>query len=113
MARTTKTEFIAHALRRWLGQRGVGTLFIAQGSPWENGYTESFNSRLRNELLDRELFTSVNEARVLLEQHRIGHNGNRPHSPLGFQTPDALMQKWQMENQGQGSNKEENNPRLS
>ncbi len=105
-------EFIAHALRRWLGQRGVGTLFIAPGSPWENGYSESFNSRLRDELLNRELFTSVHEARVLLEQHRIGHNEKRPHSSLNFQTPDAFMRRWQTENQGRGE-KEENQPGLS
>jgi len=105
-------EFIAHALRRWLGQRGVGTLFIAPGSPWENGYTESFNSRLRDELLNRELFTSVHEARVLLEQHRISHNEKRPHSSLNFQTPDAFMRRWQTENQGRGE-KEENQPGLS
>ena len=94
-------EFIAHALRRWLGWRGVGTLFIAPGSPWENGYVESFNSRLRDELLDRELFTSVYEARVLLEQYRCGHNTDRPHSSLSFETPDAFMRQWCMEHRGQ------------
>ncbi len=93
-------ESIAHALRYWLGRRGVGVLFIAPGSPWENGYTESFNSRLRDELLDRELFTSVHETRVLLEQHRVGHNGDRPHSSLDFETPDAFMRQWCTANQG-------------
>ncbi len=74
---------IANAQRRWLARRGTGTLYIEPGSPWENAYTESFNSRLRDELLNGELFTSLLEARVLLEQHRKEHNETRPHgSPL-------------------------------
>ena len=105
-------EFIANALRRWLAWRGVGTLFIAPGSPWENGYVESFNSRLRDELLDRELFTSLHEARVLLEQHRRGHNGDRPHSSLNFQTPDAFVHSWFLRNRRQGQD-QTINPGLS
>jgi len=106
------SEFTAKAVRKWLNRVGVKTLYIEPGSPWENGYTESFNSRLRDELLDRELFTSVHEARVLLEQHRVGHNSDRPHSSLGFQTPDAFMRRWCAENQGR-DHKEEINPGLS
>jgi len=87
-------ELIATALRRWLGRRGTGTLFIEPGSPWENAYVESFNSRLRDELLDRELFTSLLEARVLLEDHRTEHNEVRPHSSLDYETPNAFFASW-------------------
>ena len=80
-------EFMAEAVRSWLKDSGVGTLFIEPGSPWENAYMESFNSRLRDRLLDRELFTSLTEARVLAEQHRVYHNLERPHSSLDYRTP--------------------------
>lgn len=94
-------ELIATALRRWLACRGTGTLYIEPGSPWENAYGESFNSRLRDELLDRELFTSLREARVLLEQHRIEHNEVRPHSSLEYETPKAFFEGWLMRKQEQ------------
>jgi putative transposase len=81
------SEFIARTVREWLAEAGVGTLFIEPGSPWENGYSESFNSRFRDELLDRELFSSVLEAAVLAEQYRVDHNLERPHSSLGYLTP--------------------------
>jgi putative transposase len=80
-------EFIARAVREWLAASGVETLFIEPGSPWENGYSESFNSRFRDEFLDRELFSSVLEARVLAEGFRMDHNLARPHSSLGYLTP--------------------------
>ena len=80
-------EFISHAIRQWLQASGVQTLFIEPGSPWENAYVESFNGRLRDELLDRELFTSLEEARVVLEDHRLDYNHRRPHSSLGYLTP--------------------------
>lgn len=70
---------------------GVKTLFIEPGSPWENAYIESFNSRLRDELLDQEIFTSLTEARVLAEQYRVFHNLDRPHSFLGYLTPAEFM----------------------
>ncbi len=88
------SEFIAAAIRKWLEDAGVGTLYIAPGSPWENGYTESFNSRLRDELLDRELMASLAEARYLLEAHRRDYNQRRPHSSLGQQTPEAFHALW-------------------
>ncbi len=66
---------------------GVGTLYIEPGSPWENAYVESFNSRLEDELLGRELFTSLLEAKVLIEQYRLEYNHERPHSSLGYRTP--------------------------
>ena len=80
-------EFAARAVRRWLGAVGVRTLFIAQGSPWENGYVESFNGKLRDELLNPELFDTLLEARVLVERWRRTYNAVRPHSALGYRTP--------------------------
>jgi putative transposase len=80
-------EFIARAIQEWLGDRGVGPLYIEPGSPWENGYIESFHGRFRDELLDRELFSSVREAKVLAEQWRLDYNHHRPHSSLGYKTP--------------------------
>ena len=81
------SEFIARIVQEELAEAGVSTLFIAPGSPWENGYSESFNSRFRDELLDRELFWSVREAAVLAEQHRVDYNLERPHMSLGYLTP--------------------------
>ena len=83
-------EFIAKAVREFLQKRGTRTLFITPGSPWENGYSESFNSRFRDELLNRELFTSLTEAQVLVEEHRLDYNECRPHSSLGYRTPQGF-----------------------
>ena len=80
-------EFTAKAIRKWLTRLGVKTLFIEPGSPWENGYIESFNGKLRDELLDREIFTTLEEARVLIEQWRREYNQTRPHSALGYRPP--------------------------
>lgn len=80
-------EFIAAALREWLKVSGVGTLYIEPGAPWENGFNESFNSRFRDELLNGELFTSLREAKVVTEDHRLAYNHRRPHSSLGYLTP--------------------------
>ncbi len=80
-------EFVSDAVRSWLKTADVRTLFIKPGSPWENPYVESFNSRLRDEFLNREVFTSLTEAQVLAEQHRVYHNLDRPHSSLGYLTP--------------------------
>ena len=80
-------ELIANAVKEWLATFGVKTLYIEPGSPWENAYSESFNSRFRDELLNRELFTSLTEAKVLIEQYRIAHNHERPHSSLCWRTP--------------------------
>ena len=71
-------EFCAQALREWLGRIGVKTLYIQPGSPWENGYNESFNGKLRDELLDREIFYTLQEAKVLIEQWRRHYNRVRP-----------------------------------
>lgn len=80
-------EFAARAVRDWLGRLGVGTLFIAPGSPWENGYIESFNGKVRDELLNPELFDTLLEAKVLTERWRRGYNTVRPHSALGYRPP--------------------------
>ncbi len=80
-------EFTARAVRKWLNRLGVRTLFIERGSPWENGYIESFNGKLRDELLNREIFTTLEEARVLIEQWRKECNQIRPHSALRYQPP--------------------------
>jgi len=81
------SEFTAKAIRKWLNSLGVKTLFIEPGSPWENGYIESFNGKLRDELLNREVFTTLTEAKVLIEQWRREYNQVRPHSSLGYQPP--------------------------
>ena len=83
-------EFVARAVRRWLDQAGVQTLFIEKGSPWENGYVESFNGKLRDELLNRELFLSLEEARWVIDRWRLDFNHHRIHSALNYQTPAAF-----------------------
>lgn len=83
-------EFIAQAVTRWLDRAGVKTLFVAKGSPWENGYVESFNSRFRDELLDRELFLGLADARWVVDRWRLDYNHHRPHSSLDYQTPAAF-----------------------
>jgi transposase InsO family protein len=80
-------EFIAEAVRSWLARRGSKTLYIEPGSPWENAYSETFNSRFRDELLDREMFETLKEAKVIIEDHRLDYNHRRPHSSLGYRTP--------------------------
>ncbi len=80
-------EFTAKAVREWLSRVNVQTLFIEPGSPWENGYVESFNGKLRDELLDREIFYTLIEAQVLIERWRRDYNWKRPHSALGYRPP--------------------------
>ncbi len=80
-------EFTAKVVRAWLERIGVRTPFIERGSPWENGYNESFNGKLRDELLDREIFYSLREAEVLIERWRQHYNTVRPHSALGYRPP--------------------------
>lgn len=80
-------EFIAAAVKEWLAISGVKTLYIEPGSPWENAYSETFVSRMRDELLDRELFVNLKEAQVLLEDYRKHYNHERPHGALGYLTP--------------------------
>ena len=80
-------EFVAKAVRDWLSRLDVGTLFIEPGSPWQNGYIKSFNGKLRDELLNREIFTTLEEAKVLTEVWRREYNQVRPHSALGYKPP--------------------------
>ena len=81
------SEFTAESVRAWLKRLGVGTLYIEPGSPWENGYIESFNGRLRAEFLNGELFDTLLEAKVLTERWRKEYNTIRPHSSLGYRPP--------------------------
>ena len=81
------SEFTAKVVREWLHDLGVKTLFIEPGSPWENGYIESFNGKLRDELLNREIFTTLLEAQVLIEGWSKEYNQVRPHSSLGYRPP--------------------------
>jgi transposase InsO family protein len=80
-------EFIADQLRQWLSRLSVKTLFIEPGSPWENGCVESFNGKMRDELLDREIFFTLEEAKVLIARWREEYNHIRPHSALGYRPP--------------------------
>jgi putative transposase len=86
-------EFIAEALKAYLAEAQVETRYIEPGAPWQNGYVESFNATFRDELLDRELFSTVLEAEVLSEQYRRKYNEHRPHSSLGYQTPAEYAAK--------------------
>jgi putative transposase len=95
-------EFAASAVRAWLGRLGVGALFIEPGSPWENGYCESLNGKLRDELLDREVFHSLRGRaaqrtdQALIEAWRRHYNTVRPHSALGYRppAPEAVPRPW-------------------
>jgi putative transposase len=83
-------EMIAKVLREWLAGLGTGNLYIEPGSPWENGYCESFNGKLRDECLNGEIFYSLREAQVVIEKWRIHYNTKRPHSSLGYRPPAPL-----------------------
>jgi len=80
-------EFIAQAVRDWITAVGSKTAYIEPGSPWENGYCESFNARFRDELLNGEIFYTLKEAKIIIEQWRKHFNTIRPHSALGYQPP--------------------------
>ncbi len=80
-------EFTAEAVREWLGRISVKTLYIEPGSPWENGYNESFNGKLRDELLNGDIFYSLKEAEILIDRWRQNYNTLRPHSALGYLPP--------------------------
>ena len=88
-------EFVAKELRGWLAKLGTGTLYIEPGSPWENGYCESFNGKLRDECLNGEIFYSLKEAQVVIEKWRVLYNTLRPHSALGYRPPaPAACNPW-------------------
>jgi len=94
-------EFVAIELRKWLAQTGARTLYIEPGSPWENGYCESFNSKLRDEFLNGEIFYSLKEVKVLAERWRVYYNTPRPHSSLGYRPP-APQTRWPENKPGYG-----------
>ena len=80
-------EFVAEAVRDWISAVGATTAYIEPGSPWENGYCESFNARLRDELLNCKIFYSLKEAQIVIEEWRKHYNTVRPHSALGYRPP--------------------------
>lgn len=83
-------EFIAQAIQNWLADQQIQTLYIQPGSPWQQAYIESFHDKLRDECLNREIFHSLAEARIILEQWRVEYNQHRPHSALGYLSPDQF-----------------------
>src|SRR5277367_4363226 len=88
-------EFVAKELRAWLGKVGIETLYIEPGSPWENGYCESFNGKLRDECLNGEIFYSLKEAQIVIEKWRVEYHTKRPHSALGYRPPaPAACSPW-------------------
>ena len=89
-------EMTSKRVRNWLQQIGVHTLFIEPGSPWENGYNESFNGKLRDECLNAEIFYSLKEAQIIIEQWRQHYNTKRPHSSLGYRPPAPETQSIQL-----------------
>lgn len=90
-------EFIARALREWLSEQSSAPFYIDPGSPWQNGFRESFHSRFRDEFLDATVFVSVAESRVLCEGYRHEYNEERPHQSLGYLTPAEFKQKWRQQ----------------
>ena len=88
------SEFIAHIVQAWLAGRQFKSHFIAPGSPWQNGFRESFHSRFRDEFLSMTVFSSLKEAKVLIESWRKEYNTERPHQSLGYLTPEEYQQEW-------------------
>lgn len=91
-------EFVQKALQEWLPTQGVQTLYIAPGSPWQNGKSESMHGKLRDECLALELFDTRAEAKYLIENYRLHFNSHRPHSALNYQTPDEFARNWKQNN---------------
>jgi putative transposase len=94
------TEMTANALRDWCRFTGIKTVFIEPGSPWQNAYVESFNGKIRDELLAIEEFTTLLEAKIMAQDFRQDYNSQRPHSSLKYQTPDEFTVEWQNNNPG-------------
>ena len=87
-------RIIALAVRKLLAETATKTLYIEPGSPWQNGFSESFNSRFRDELLNLELFGTLAEAQILSKRYRREYNEERPHSCLNYQTPKEFLESW-------------------
>ncbi len=101
-------EFIAAEVQDWLKQKGKAPHFIDPGCPWQNGFVESFHGKLRDELLDREIFVSVAEAQTRLETHRHWYNGGRPHSSLNYLSPMTFARTWREKQQNAEQRPEQN-----
>ena len=99
------SEFINEQVKKWLAENGIGISYIEPGSPWENPYVESFHARLRDESLNRELFTSILEAKVVLADWREEYNNCRPHGALGYRTPKAVYRKYMQKEKSSNLNK--------
>ena len=99
-------EFIAEAIKRWLAASRVETLYIEPGAPWENAYSETFISRLRDELLNREVFANLKEAKVLAKDYRDHYNRHRPHGALGYLTPVEFAAIEALSHQAPGATEE-------
>jgi transposase InsO family protein len=95
-------EFVAKVVQQWLEKFGCRTIFITPGSPWENGYVESFIDKLRDECLNREIFRNGREAQVIVETWRQEYNNDRPHSSLGYLTPVEFARQYYGKNRGEG-----------
>ena len=89
-----RPEFVARAVCQWLAESGCHTLFIHPGSPWENGYIESFIDKIRDECLNREIFRNGREARIIVQAWRKEYNNYRPHSSLGYLTPAEFARRY-------------------
>jgi putative transposase len=100
-------KFVARAIRQWLEVSGVRTLYIEPGAPWENAYSETFISRFSDELLKREVFADLLEAKVLVDDYREHYNHNRPHSALGYQTPAQFAEATDLESKVEDGGKPE------
>jgi len=87
-------EFVAQDLRQWIAAVAAKTAYIERGSPWENGYCESFNGKLRDELLNGEIFYTLKEAKIMIENWRKHYNTVRPHSALGYRPPAPEVLYW-------------------
>ena len=87
-------EFVAQAVRDWIAAVGAKTAYIVPGSPWENGYCESFNARFRDELLNGEIFYTLKEAKIIIEIWRKHYNTKRPHSALGYPSDRYVRRSW-------------------
>jgi transposase InsO family protein len=96
-------EFIAQAVRNWIAAVGAKTAYIEPGSPWENGFCESFNSKLRDELLNGEIFYTLREAETVIEGWRKHYNTKRPHSSLGYRPPAPEVVQWKASSPGAAS----------
>lgn len=96
-------EFVAKAVRDWIAAVGAKTAYIEPGSPWENGYCESFNAKLRAELLNGEIFYSLAEAKVVIETWHRHYNTKRPHSSLGYKAPAPEVVQWRASPSGPAS----------